>query len=166
MVKLSSAVCAISGVCTFDSTVPLDCRKLSRCGICSRSDGTFGLSRKKCTLSNTMLTTCFTPLPSPHPRVVSAPAVTGAPLTTAAPLAATTTVARPALMRRRIPDRVGIAQPPEVDRTDDGHVNPKFARPTRRGAASGVPAGNKPGVNCGYAADSNRACRPSCGSDG
>src|SRR6266496_6267068 len=124
MVRLSSAVCAISGVCTFDSTVPLDCRKLSRCGICSRSDGTFGLSRKKCTLSNTMLTTCFTPLPRPHPLVVSAPAVTGALPTTAAPLAATTAVARPAVMRRRIPNRICIAHPPNVDRTDDGHVSP------------------------------------------
>src|SRR4051794_21529475 len=64
MVRLSSAVCAISGVCVFDSTVPLDFRKLSRCGICSRSDGTLGLSREKCTLSKTMLMTCWTPLPS------------------------------------------------------------------------------------------------------
>lgn len=28
-------------------TVPFSCRKLSKCGICSRSDGTFGLSRRK-----------------------------------------------------------------------------------------------------------------------
>src|ERR1700752_3729951 len=54
------------GVCEFENTVPFCSRKLSRCGICSRSDGTFGLSRKKCTLSNTMLTTCWTPLPRGH----------------------------------------------------------------------------------------------------
>src|SRR6185437_2235742 len=67
MVRLSSAVCAISGVCVLDSTVPLDFKKFNRCGICSRSDGTFGLSREKCTLSNTRLTTCLTPLPSWQP---------------------------------------------------------------------------------------------------
>src|SRR6185503_540396 len=64
MVRLSSAVCAISGVWVLESTVPFDFRKLSRCGICSKSEGTFGLSREKCTLSNTMLMTCWTPLPS------------------------------------------------------------------------------------------------------
>ena len=51
----------------FENTVPLPSRKFSRCGICSRSDGTFGLSRKKWTLSNTMLMTCLTPLPSWQP---------------------------------------------------------------------------------------------------
>jgi hypothetical protein len=61
---LSSAVCAMSGVCMFDRTVPLALRKRSSVGICSRSDGTFGLSRKKWTLSNTIWTTCWTPLPS------------------------------------------------------------------------------------------------------
>src|SRR3954469_21162840 len=64
MVRMSSAVCAISGGWVFDSTVPLDFRKFSRCGICSRSDGTLGLSREKCTLSKTMLMTCWTPLPN------------------------------------------------------------------------------------------------------
>src|SRR6185437_5837277 len=63
MVRLSSAVCAMIGVWVLDSTVPLDSRKFNRCGICSRSDGTFGLSREKCTLSNTRLMTCLTPLP-------------------------------------------------------------------------------------------------------
>src|SRR6185312_10849292 len=67
MVRLSSAVCAISGVWVFDSTVPFDFKKFSRWGICSKSDGTFGLSREKCTLSKTMLMTCWTPLPSWQP---------------------------------------------------------------------------------------------------
>src|SRR5579864_9518892 len=38
--------------------------KWSRFGICSRSEGTFGLSRVRWTLSKTTLTTCETPLPS------------------------------------------------------------------------------------------------------
>src|SRR5690242_14155131 len=66
MVRLSSAVCAIIGVCTLDMSVPFCSRKLLRCGISSRSDGTFGLSRNRCTLSNTIETTCETPLPSWH----------------------------------------------------------------------------------------------------
>src|SRR5262245_29009174 len=33
--------------------------KLSRFGICSRSEGTFGLSRRKCTLSSWMKMTCL-----------------------------------------------------------------------------------------------------------
>src|SRR6266404_1720037 len=33
--------------------------KFSRFGICSRSDGTLGLSRVKCTLSNSTYTTCL-----------------------------------------------------------------------------------------------------------
>jgi len=61
--RLSSAVWAMIGVCEFEKTVPLSFRKLSRCGICSRSDGTFGLSREKWTLSKTMLITCWTPFP-------------------------------------------------------------------------------------------------------
>ncbi len=63
MATLSSAVCAISGVCMFDSTVPLCFRNVNSVGICSRSDGTLGLSRKKCTLSKVRLMTCETPLP-------------------------------------------------------------------------------------------------------
>jgi hypothetical protein len=51
------------GVCEFEKTVPFDFRKSSRCGICSRSDGTFGLSREKWTLSKTILITCWTPFP-------------------------------------------------------------------------------------------------------
>ncbi len=66
MARLSSAVCAMSGVCMFESTVPFASRKCSRVGICSRSEGTFGLSLKKCTLSKVMLMTCWTPLPSWH----------------------------------------------------------------------------------------------------
>src|SRR5438132_11965330 len=60
---MSVAVWEISGVCSLVSSVPFDFRKFSRCGICSRSDGTFGLSRVKCVLSKTMLITCWTPLP-------------------------------------------------------------------------------------------------------
>src|SRR5262245_51628902 len=37
--------------------------KASRVGICSRSEGTSGLSRVKCTLSNVMWITCWIPLP-------------------------------------------------------------------------------------------------------
>ena len=42
---MSSAVCAISGVCSSDTSVPLPVMKLSRFGICCRSLGTFGWSR-------------------------------------------------------------------------------------------------------------------------
>ena len=54
---------AISGVWLLDNIVPLPSMKFNRFGIISRSDGTFGLSRKKCTLSNMIWTTCLTPLP-------------------------------------------------------------------------------------------------------
>src|SRR5579862_3958740 len=60
---MSSAVCAISGVWLFDRIVPLFSKKFSRLGICSRSEGTLGLSRKKCTLSKVSWTTCWMPLP-------------------------------------------------------------------------------------------------------
>src|SRR5689334_18865669 len=40
-------------------SVPFDLMKLSRLGICSRSDGTFGLSRRRCTLSNWKYMTCL-----------------------------------------------------------------------------------------------------------
>src|SRR5580704_10408730 len=52
------------GVWLFESMVPLPSMKLSKCGINSRSDGTFGLSRKKWTLSKVISITCETPLPS------------------------------------------------------------------------------------------------------
>ena len=61
---MSVAVWAMIGVCSLVSSVPLPFRKFSSAGICSRSDGTFGLSRVKCVLSKTMLITCCTPLPS------------------------------------------------------------------------------------------------------
>ena len=54
------------GVWLLDSSVPLLSMKCSRCGIISRSEGTFGLSRKKCTLSKVSSTTCWIPLPSPQ----------------------------------------------------------------------------------------------------
>jgi hypothetical protein len=58
--------------------VPFVLRKFSRCGICSRSDGTFGLSREKWTLSKTMLITCLTPLPSWQGAVGAVAAVAAA----------------------------------------------------------------------------------------
>src|ERR1700729_4529026 len=66
VVRMSSAVCAISGVWLFDRNVPLFSKKLSRLGMSCRSDGTFGLSRKKRTLSKVIWTTCLTPFPSWH----------------------------------------------------------------------------------------------------
>ena len=63
VVRMSSAVCAMSGVWLLLRKVPLLSKKFSRLGIISRSDGTLGLSRKKCTLSNVSCTTCLTPLP-------------------------------------------------------------------------------------------------------
>src|SRR5258706_9313109 len=56
---MSVAVCEISGVWWLGDRTPLPVMKLSRLGICSRSDGTFGLSRVKCVLSNWMLMTCW-----------------------------------------------------------------------------------------------------------
>ena len=72
---MSSAVWAISGVWLLDRNVPLFSRKLSRFGNISRSDGTFGLSRKKWTLSNVISTTCLMPLPNWQPVFVLAAAV-------------------------------------------------------------------------------------------
>src|ERR1700676_1849289 len=62
-VRMSVAVWAMSGVCSFVSSVPWPFMKFSRAGICCRSDGTFGLSRVKWVLSKTTLTTCWTPFP-------------------------------------------------------------------------------------------------------
>ena len=62
----------------FDITTPLLWRNFMSVGICSRSDGTFGLSRKKCTLSNVMLMTCWTPLPKWHDEDVAAGFAAGA----------------------------------------------------------------------------------------
>src|SRR5712692_12087041 len=56
---MSVPVCEISGVWWLLSTVPLGTRKLKRFGICSMSDGTFGLSRRKWTLSNCRAMTCL-----------------------------------------------------------------------------------------------------------
>src|SRR5215468_732648 len=113
MVRLSFAVWAISGVCEFEKTVPLLFRKFNRCGICSRSDGTFGLSREKCTLSNTMLITCLTPLPRLHDgaaAALSARAAVGPALALveiAATAASSAVVAprRPSSMKPRRPSR-------------------------------------------------------------
>src|SRR3984957_14884812 len=71
VVRMSSAVCAISGVWLFDRNVPLFSKKLSRFGMSCRSDGTFGLSRKKWTLSKVIWTTCLTPFPSWHAFALS-----------------------------------------------------------------------------------------------
>src|SRR5260370_33080743 len=54
----------MGGVRSLARSVPLPFKKLIRADICSRSDGTFGLSRVKWVLSKTMLMTCWTPLPS------------------------------------------------------------------------------------------------------
>src|SRR6516165_9767294 len=64
LVRMSMAVCAMSGVWLFDRNVPLFSKKFSRFGIISRSDGSFGLSRKKCVLSKVIWMTCLIPLPS------------------------------------------------------------------------------------------------------
>ena len=53
-VRIPVAVCEISAVWSFAIIVPLPVMKLRKCGICSRSDGTFALSRKRCVLSNWM----------------------------------------------------------------------------------------------------------------
>src|SRR6266702_6029283 len=87
-VRMSVAVCEMSGVWWLVSSTPLLSMKLSRFGICSRSDGTLGLSRVKCVLSNWMLMTCWIcPLAelSWHPPVPPAAlAVIGGPAATAA----------------------------------------------------------------------------------
>ena len=58
---LSLAVWAMSGVWLFESSVPLSSMKCSSEGIISMSDGTFGLSRLKCTLSKKISTTWLIP---------------------------------------------------------------------------------------------------------
>src|SRR3954454_9868805 len=58
-VRIPFAVCEIRTVWSFVSSVPLPRMKFSRCGICWRSDGTFGLSLRKWTLSKMMKTTCL-----------------------------------------------------------------------------------------------------------
>ena len=63
--------CARSAGCGYwRGTCRCPQRSLSRFGMSSRSDGTFGLSRKKCTLSNVSCTTCLIPLPSLHETVI------------------------------------------------------------------------------------------------
>jgi hypothetical protein len=51
-VRIPVAVWEISAVWSLAIIVPFPVMKLSRFGICSRSDGTFGLSRRRCVLSN------------------------------------------------------------------------------------------------------------------
>jgi hypothetical protein len=48
------AVCEMRIVWSFDRSVPLSFMKFSRFGICSRSDGTFGVSCRRWVLSNWM----------------------------------------------------------------------------------------------------------------
>src|ERR1700716_4226500 len=70
---MSVAVWAINGVWWLAIITPLCSMKLSRLGICSRSDGTFGLSRVRWVLSNWIWTTCWI-LPlgdSRHPEGVA-----------------------------------------------------------------------------------------------
>jgi hypothetical protein len=76
--RLSSAVCAISGVWLFESMTPLSWMKSLRCGMSSRSEGTLGLSRKKCTLSNVIDTTCSMLLPRSHAGCATALGAAGA----------------------------------------------------------------------------------------
>src|SRR3954453_15780036 len=124
MLRLSSAVCAIRGVCELGKTVPFDLRKFSSVGICSRSDGTFGLSRKKWTLSNTMLTTCCTPWPRWQLVTGGGWAAAGAAVvnvaTAAAAPATSAAVASPAVARRRI----GMVRSPTRQSTVAGHAIP------------------------------------------
>ena len=99
VVRTSSEVCAMSGVWLFESIVPLPSMKCSRFGIISRSESTFGLSRKKCTLSNVTWMTCWTPLP----RWQAVPAVTwtaSARVAADQPGAADAARAKPAQERR------------------------------------------------------------------
>src|SRR5450759_592351 len=104
-VRMSVAVWAMSGVCSLVSRVPWPLMKLSRAGICSRSDGTLGLSRTKCVLSKTRLTTCWTPFPRSQLDAAaldgdsSASAAGGAAICQPAATAATTTI----LISRFIP---------------------------------------------------------------
>ena len=74
-------------------------------GICSRSEGTLGLSLKKCTLSKVMLMTCWTPLPSWQPEAAGcedvAAAAGPAPLVYAAP-APTRAIDARTLVRREV----------------------------------------------------------------
>src|SRR6516164_2588929 len=79
---MSSAVWAIIGVWLLESMVPLDSMKSLSAGSCSMSEGTFGLSRLKWTLSKVISMTCLTPLASwqPAPGAGAATAaVTGGP---------------------------------------------------------------------------------------
>src|SRR5262245_24915910 len=59
LVRIPFAVCEMRTVWSFVSNVPLLRMKFRRLGICSRSDGTFGLSRRKCTLSKMKKITCW-----------------------------------------------------------------------------------------------------------
>jgi len=100
VVRMSSAVCAISGVWLFDRNVPLSSKKFSRFGSICRSEGTFGLSRKKCTLSKVICTTCLTPLPRWQLDAASAASVAvlaGAAALTAPAVAAIEVPARPSM---------------------------------------------------------------------
>src|SRR3954454_9684962 len=58
-VRIPFAVCEMRTLWSFVSRAPMLRMKFSRFGICSRSDGTFGLSRRKCTLSKIVKTTCL-----------------------------------------------------------------------------------------------------------
>src|SRR4051812_25883309 len=136
MVRLSSAVWAINGVCVFDSTVPFDLRKFSRCGICSRSDGTFGLSRAKWTLSKTRLMTCWTPLPSWQPATGAAgvaPALGAVATAALTPATRAAPAVRPAIRRVWDERDRSMRNPQRGDNPDAAHANPpKWPRPDLR----------------------------------
>src|SRR5882672_824302 len=105
--------------------VPLLSMKFRRCGICSRSDGTLGLSRKKWTLSKVICTTCCAPLPSEHVGgAVFVAAVTV--LASGNPAAVANVVAAKTVLSLRAPDRnqnLSMYVPP-------GRVGPWCAEPT------------------------------------
>ena len=72
MEMIPPEVCEIRTVWSFESSVPLVVMKPRSAGICSRSDGTFGLSRSECTLSNCRMTTCWIPFPRLHVDIANA----------------------------------------------------------------------------------------------
>src|SRR5215471_16377471 len=97
-----------------DRIVPLLSRNCIRCGINSRSDGTFGLSRKKCTLSNVMWMTCWIPCPRLHADNGGVSANDASSDATAAKPATDTTIAANSAMKR-----IDLGHIPTTSRTKD-----------------------------------------------
>src|SRR5258707_983686 len=136
MARLSSAVCAINGVWLFENIVPFCSMKFRKCGIISKSDGTFGLSRKKCTLSNTMFTTCSMPPPRLHPgagATFDAAALGGELVIAPIAVSALAVASRSAVCARRM--RIRIDEPPDRGRVSRRDPT-EDARRTREEAPS------------------------------